>query len=332
LWARRVLLALIVALLVLVGAGAMYQTVATELDKRAYPPPGQLVDVEGHRLHIACSGSGSPTVILEAAADMMSADWGWVQPEVAKTTRVCAYDRAGMGWSDPGPQPRDAQQITNELHLLLSKANIPGPYVLVGHSAGGLYVRLYADQHPNDVVGMVLLDPGHPDMVARIPALEAKDRADAQLVSTMGLLAHIGVPRLVGVGQANAKGLPAQQSAEASAFYATAHHWETLGALIAAEAETDSEVRATGSLGDRPLVVLSATTAWLTPGAPADDARQRLNSLHAELTTLSSNSIHREVAGATHGSIVHDRNHAQAAIDAIRQVVEAVRTDQPLAR
>jgi pimeloyl-ACP methyl ester carboxylesterase len=263
---------------------------------------------------------------------MMSADWDWVQPEVAKTTRVCAYDRAGMGWSDPGPSPRDARQITNELHLLLSKANIPGPYVLVGHSAGGLYARLYADHYPNEVVGMVLLDPGHPDMATRIPALQAKDRADAQLVSIMGLLAHIGIPRLLGIGQANTKGLPLQQSAEASAFYATAQHWDTLGALIAARAETDTEVRSTGGLGDRPLVVLSASTAWLTPGAPADETRHSLNTLHAELATLSSNSIHREVAGATHGSLVHQHTHAQAAIDAIRQVVEAVRTHQPLAR
>jgi pimeloyl-ACP methyl ester carboxylesterase len=262
---------------------------------------------------------------------MMSADWGWVQPEMAKTTRVCAYDRAGMGWSDPGPQPRDARQITNELHLLLTKANIPGPYVMVGHSAGGLYVRLYTDQYPSDVVGLVLVDPGHPDMVARIPTLEAKDRADAQLVSTMRLLSRIGVPRLLGIGQANAKGLPPRQSAEASAFYATPQHWDTIGALIAATPETYAEVRSTGRLGARPLVVISASTAWLTPGAPADETRQRLNELHAEIAALSSNSSHREVAGAMHGSLVHDRQHAQAVIDAIIQVIAAVRTHQPLA-
>src|SRR5690349_6603941 len=102
LWPRRVPLLLIVAAVLFVGVGAIYQAIATEHDKRAYPTPAQLVNVGGHRLHIACRGSGSPTVVLEAAADMMSADWAWVQPEVAKTTRVCAYDRAGMGWSDVG--------------------------------------------------------------------------------------------------------------------------------------------------------------------------------------------------------------------------------------
>jgi pimeloyl-ACP methyl ester carboxylesterase len=124
-------------------------------------------------------GSGSPTVILEAAADMMSADWGWVQPDIATRTRVCAYDRAGMGWSEAGPLPRDARHVAHELHTLLTKANIPRPYVLVGHSAGGLYVRLYAALYPTDVAGLVLVDPGHPDMNTRIPALQANTASEA---------------------------------------------------------------------------------------------------------------------------------------------------------
>src|SRR6266542_6487257 len=161
-WTRRVLLVLVIALVALGGAGAIYQAVATALDQRAYPPPGQLVDVGGYKLHISCSGTGSPTVILEAGLANPSSIWGWIQPEVAKSTRVCAYDRAGVGWSDPGPEPRDAQHIATELHCLLQNAGIPRPYILVGWSYGGLYVRMYAGTYPDEVAGMVLLDSSHP--------------------------------------------------------------------------------------------------------------------------------------------------------------------------
>jgi pimeloyl-ACP methyl ester carboxylesterase len=121
-------------------------------------------------LHINCLGQGSPTVILESGLANMSADWANVQPLVAKGTRVCAYDRAGIAWSDPGPQPRDPGQIAGELHTLLGRAGIAGPYVLVGQSFGGLYVRMYAARYPDEVAGMVLVDASHPDMWQRLPA------------------------------------------------------------------------------------------------------------------------------------------------------------------
>jgi pimeloyl-ACP methyl ester carboxylesterase len=289
------------------------------------------VDVGGYRLHINCTGQGSPTVILEAAADMSSADWGWIQPGIAKHTRVCAYDRAGMGWSEPGPEPRDARQISTELHTLLTGAGIAGPYIMVGHSSGGLYVRMYAAQHPEEVVGMVLVDPGHPDMTARIPALEAQTASDAQLVRTMRLLSYLGIPRLLGIGKANAAGLPPEQAAEVNAFVSTPQHWATLQALIEATPATQDEVRVTGSLDSRPLAVISANTAWLEREAPADDARRILNKLHVELAALSTNSCHRIVEGATHASLVHDRRDAQATFAAIEAVLTAIRTDQALA-
>ena len=320
---------LIVGIFILAATGAIYQAVATQSDKRNYSAPGQLVDVGGYHLHVYCMGQGSPTVILEAAADMMSADWGWIQPELAKTTRVCAYDRAGMGWSDPGPQPRDARQISTELHTLLAKAGIPAPYVLVGHSAGGLYVRMYTAEYPDDVVGMVLVDPGHPDMTARIPELQTKNANDAQLARTMTVLSYLGFPRLMGIGKANAEGLPAEQAAEVNAIVSTPQHWATILALIDATPATYDEVQATATLGNRPLVVLSANAAWLSRGAPADDARRKLNELHAELAALSTNSSHR-VESATHGSLVHNRDDAQATIAAVEAVLTSIQTGQTL--
>ena len=319
---------LIAGIFLLIAIGAIYQAVATQSDKRNYPAPGQLVDVGGYRLHIHCLGQGSPTVILEAAADMMSADWGWIQPEIAKHTRVCAYDRAGMGWSEPGPQPRDARQISTELHTLLANAGIAGPYVLVGHSAGGLYVRMFAAQYAEDVVGMVLVDPGHPDMNARIPALQAQNAGDIQLVRTMRVLSYLGIPRLLGIGNTNAAGLSAELAAEVSAFVSTPQHWETILALIDATPATYDEVRVTGALENRPLVVISANTAWLNRGAPADDARRILNELHAELAGLSTISSHQIVEGATHGSLVHSQDDAREIIVAIEAVLAAIQSGQ----
>src|SRR5215218_6301008 len=131
-WIRRGFVWLVAGLLALAVIGAIYQAVATQIDQRTYPPPGEMVDVGHHSLHINCSGQGSPTVILEAANLGTSAHWVRVQQQVAETTRVCAYDRAGMGWSERGPEPRDAKQVTGELHTLLKDADTEGPYVLVG--------------------------------------------------------------------------------------------------------------------------------------------------------------------------------------------------------
>ncbi|HZI74994.1 MAG TPA: alpha/beta hydrolase, partial [Gemmatimonadales bacterium] len=162
---RRVLraigrtLAALVGLIVVLGlVGASYESAAEAADVRAYPPPGQLVDVGGYRLHINCTGTGSPTVVIESGWGDMSAAWGWVQPEVAKTTRVCTYDRAGMGWSEASPEPRVAREYAKELHTLLANAHETGPYVLVGHSMGGFTVLVYAHDYPADVSGLVLVD------------------------------------------------------------------------------------------------------------------------------------------------------------------------------
>src|ERR671918_859479 len=157
-WIRRGFVWLVAGLLALAVIGAIYQAVATQIDQRTYSPPGEMVDVGTHSLHINCLGEGSPTVILEAANLGMSAHWVRVQQQLAQTTRVCAYDRAGMGWSEMGPEPRDARQVSGELHTLLSKAGIEEPYVLVGHSFGGMYMQTYAARYPEEVAGVALVD------------------------------------------------------------------------------------------------------------------------------------------------------------------------------
>ena len=161
LWTGRILLGLLALIVLLAASGATYEAIMASGDAKRYPPPGQLVDVGGHRLHLYCVGQGSPTVVLDAGLGAFSLDWGAVQPQIATSTRVCAYDRAGLGWSEPGPLPRSPQQFADELQLLLTKAGVEGPYVLVAHSISGKTARLFASQHPNDVAGMVLIDARH---------------------------------------------------------------------------------------------------------------------------------------------------------------------------
>src|SRR3954447_17969224 len=155
---RRWLVYPVLAVTALAAAGGGYATLGAAADARAYPRPGQLIDVGGHSLHLSCTGSGSPTVVLQPGGGEMSSNMAWIAPAVAGATRVCVYDRAGRGWSEPADTPQDAAQISTDLHTLLRRANVPGPYVLGGHSFGGLYVLTYAAHYPDDVAGMVLVD------------------------------------------------------------------------------------------------------------------------------------------------------------------------------
>src|ERR671916_724504 len=305
-WIGRALLWLIVALLALAAVGAIYQAIATERAERAYPPPGEMVDVGGYSLHINCVGQGSPTVVLDAGSGAMSASWVLVQREVSDTTRVCAYDRAGMGWSEMGPEPRDARQITSELHTLLSKAGIEGPYVLVGHSFGGMYMQTFAARYPEEVAGVALVDSStEPDQFSA--RSEARDSNEPQKQSIavvpqlaqfgVSLLGRLGVVRLLSNLDPASPELPQQQRAQIDALTPSTRQAVTTALEFLAPAQT----RKLGSLGDKPLAVVTAGTqepGWLE--------------LQDKLATLSSNSIHRIVKGATHTSLEYDRSDAQA--------------------
>lgn len=164
-----------------------------------YPPPGKLVEVENHLMHIYCTGKGSPVVILEAGLSSYSLDWSLVQPEISKKTMVCSYDRSGYGWSEPGKEPRTAQQVVKELHELLLKDGVKGPYVLVGQSLGGIFVQLFALTYPAETDGIILVDSVNRNMDRKIP----KDKLDKfegnlKFFAYMGKMgAPIGIPRLL---------------------------------------------------------------------------------------------------------------------------------------
>src|SRR5215208_859845 len=188
-WARRLFVAVGLTFSAFAIGGTAYQWVETRRELAATPPPGRLVDIGGRRLHIWCTGSGVPAVILETGLGGTSAGWGFVQPETAKFTQVCSYDRAGMGYSDSGPSPRTSRQIARELAVLLERSRLTAPVILVGASIGGLNVRLYASAYAERVAGLVLVDASHEDRLDPVPGL-------ARFVP---LLSSTGVLRLLGV-------------------------------------------------------------------------------------------------------------------------------------
>jgi pimeloyl-ACP methyl ester carboxylesterase len=309
----------VLAALAVASVGGGYETVREAMDANAYPMPGQLIDVGGHRLHLNCTGSGGPTVILEPGAGAMSSDLGWIAPAVARDTRVCVYDRAGRGWSEPADTTQDATQIATDLHTLLHNGHVPGPYVLAGHSFGGLYVLTFAARYPDEVAGMVLLDSTAPrwDAAASPGAGDSYDLV-GRVSALISGSARFGLSRLL--DQLSSSSQPPRAGDEVHATGATARSVrsaidEYLRGSVAMEQATQLR-----DFGGKPLIVLTAgrehDAAWTT-------AQNRL-------ATLSTNSVHRVVAGATHQSLVADEADAAAASRAILDVVSSVRSTGPL--
>ena len=205
---RRTIKVIAVLLAVFVLAGATYQGVATALERHRFERPGGLVDAGGHQLHIHCTGKGSPIVILEAAAGSMSSAWAWVQPEVARITRVCSYDRAGLGWSEAGDGRYLPARVPEELRVLLDRANEIGPIVLVGHEAGALFARMYAAQFSSNTAALVLIDD---------PTVEPTPSGPT-FVSAWPWLARIGVLRATRTLSRHASGFPGESGGATRAF------------------------------------------------------------------------------------------------------------------
>ena len=287
-------------LVALTTIGALYQIIGMVLDRRQYPPPGQMIDIGGHRLHLYCMGQGSPTVVLEAAAPGWSLYWSTVQPELARVTRVCAYDRAGLGWSERGPLPRNGRRLARELHQLLTRAGVPGPYLLVGHSLGGFVSRLYRDEHPRDVVGIVLVDAGH-ESEMRQAEFRAFANAGKSMLPFIRAMTMLGITRLMAsydqlppLLTEQEEKVPAEIRPMLRAGWLRTGYFATVTDESDALNETLEQVRRTGPLGDLPLVVVTATgPVWWPdmPGQvnPAKFSKMWLD-LQRSLTALSSHS------------------------------------------
>jgi pimeloyl-ACP methyl ester carboxylesterase len=321
--AGRWLLYPVIALLALAAIGGGYQTLGAAADAKAYPMPGQLIDVGGHRLHLSCSGAGTPTVVLEPGAGEMSSNLGWITPAVARDTRVCVYDRAGRGWSEPAATAQDGAQVATDLHTLLQRGHVPGPYVLAGHSFGGLYVLTFAARYPDEVAGMVLLDSTAPASAAT-PGTPSPDHggsndAMSRLSALYSTAARLGLARLY--AQSAFGSLPPRSREEVRASDSTASTLRsTIDEYVQAGASTE-QAAALRDLADKPLIVLTAGSGHDAAWSAAQN----------RLARLSTNSEHRIIDGASHEDLVANQDDAGATTQAILDVVASVRSPRRLA-
>jgi pimeloyl-ACP methyl ester carboxylesterase len=317
--ARLLVLYPVFAALALSAVGGLYETYAESRDASSPAMPGRLVDVGDHRLHISCTGAGSPTVVLEPGlgeiSTVMSA---WVAPDVATATRVCVYDRAGRGWSEPAGGPQDGTEIATSLHRLLDTAGEPGPYVLAGHSAGGIYALSFARLFPEDTAGIVLLDSMHPEQYERMASWPGFYEMYRRASAAMPALSRFGVSRLVNA--ASYGDLPEPQRTQARELLSTPRHNRSIRDELNQIRSALDQAAELDTLGALPLVVVTAQRGHEHDWFPMQE----------HLLQLSSNSTQVEVAEATHQTLLTDEDTARQAADAIVQVVGAVRTGTPI--
>ncbi len=322
-WLKRLGIgAVLFVLLILIGTYA-FQAYYTSSAVHRYPPPGQLVDIGGYRLHYRSSGSGSPVVVLDSGLSGDSNAWLLVQPGVAEFTQVISYDRAGLGWSDRGPKERTSRQIVKELHAMLREAEIPGPYVLVGASFGGFNVRLFAHEHPEQVAGLVLVDSPHESEFFQVPESIKRDNEKLlPLVKITRYLAPFGIGHLV-LPKMD-KNVPEEIREVRLALRLRTPNLLTTCAEYLNASISNSQMKGCTLPPNIPIAVLSASKSrW--PDAPPDDQLTALNISHklqGELAGQSSNSYHYIVPDCGH-AIFFEK--PAAVTDAIRRVVESVR-------
>ena len=284
------LLWIVVVLALVAGLGVLYQIFGTRRDARLHPPPGKMVDLGSHRLHVLESGSGGATIVMEAGLMSTVLSWSELQKRLSKSYRVVCYDRAGLGWSERGPMPRTADQIVNELHAMLERASTPPPYILVGHSFGGLTMPLFAARYPTETAGMVLVDPVAPaewnppsEHDRKQTRIGAKVCRRAAFLSRLGILRFVAFLLAAGAKGPGARlvrllsrGAPAESGSVSSPWFTALPQnekdmakifWiqEKFALTIASQLEnlpaSAARIAELGVFCDKPVVILSARTA-----------------------------------------------------------------------
>jgi pimeloyl-ACP methyl ester carboxylesterase len=318
-WSRRWLLYPAFAVLALIALGGAFETVTEATTDNNPPSGGRTYGVAGRSLYLRCSGSGSPVVVLFNGLGERTPSWAWVEPDVARETRVCVFDRAGQGWSGKGPGRQDAHQLSADVHGLLAAADVPGPYVLAGHSVGGTYALAFAMDYPKDVAGVALIDSSTPyqfDLPTYSRFYSLWRRGSALLPT----LARVGVARVFSLNSFSS--LPPDARPAARAFGSSPRELRADRDEFAQLPTVFRQDKALTSLGGKPLFVLSANVGGL-PRWPAAQEK---------LASLSTNSVHQTAHGATHEALVDDEKYAAFSSRAIGAVVRSVRTSDPLAR
>jgi pimeloyl-ACP methyl ester carboxylesterase len=290
-----------------------------------YPPPGRLIDIGGRRLHLYCTGKGSPTVILMAGGGAFSIDWALVQPKVAPDTRVCSYDRAGLAWSDPGPSDETVEQTISDLHILLKNGEEQGPYLLVGASVGGIYIQAYQRAFPTEVAGLIFSNSSN--RIGRLVNGKASliwEMTEDQIRSTFPLAASDKGPAPTREGDPFDRLSPDLRSMRLWLDTKLWQRWEptkekpdsTLSwrkEFLKEFAETDARKYPLGSL---PVAVISSE-----PSAPESELHTH-NEAAPRLDFLSSNSIHVTAAGSGHEIHLYK---PEIVVETLARTVSAIR-------
>jgi pimeloyl-ACP methyl ester carboxylesterase len=294
----------------------VYQAVATSRDLAATPPPGRLVNIGGHRLHIWCIGSGSPTVILESGLGGSAFNWATVQPRVAEFTQVCSYDRAGFGYSDEGPAPRTSGRIADELAHLLDSARIDGPVILVAASFGGFSARILASTYPSRVAGLVLVDASHEDQQRRLAA-EGHLPSVPPTLGFVVRVARFGFLRLRNqtLG-ANPEGADPSVRQFVRATVHRASRYRALYSETMAWEQSAEQVRVSRRRLDIPLLVMTA-------GSWPENGRQIHTELQGDQVILSSRGCQQVAEHAGHDIVGDAPNLVVQAVRAVTEVARA---------
>ena len=312
----RWLLTPVLVVLAVASIGATTENVLLLHDHDSYPAPGARYEVGDHRLHLDCRGQGGPTVVLFNGLGEISASWARISDQVSTAGRVCAYDRAGQGWSEDVATPQDGIAAAEDLHLLLAEAGEEGPYVLVGHSTGGAYSLTYAAQYPEQVAGMVLLDSSSPEQLTSIPSYAGQYAVMRRGLALLPTFARLGLSRVFAASH-----LPGEAGDRVRAMTSSPRAFRNGRDEVSMVPEVFEQAQSLTTLHGLPLVVLTASETLDTSGwAAAQD----------KLASLSANRVHRDV-DSTHAGLVEDEHGSAESVRAITEVVSAVRNGSPLA-
>ncbi len=301
--AERIVLSAIVLVATIVAGCASFNAIARLWFRAHNPPPGEMYAVDGYKMHMYCTGSGSPTIVLDAGLGDDAVIWAGVQPALAETTRVCAYDRAGFGWSQAGPAPRDADHIASELHGLLRQAKVDLPFVLMGHSIAGIYMRAYAAHYLEDLAGMVFVDGSTP-MQQENPAVKAMmgKGPPPWVIALIGNAAFsVGVPRLMGRCSQTKPGLDARSSRLQAEDFCELHVNSSMNEVRNME-RSGLETQHSGPYGSLPILIFShdPEKTMATENSTQKMAERAWTQMQEDLKKLSTRSRRIIAKGSTH--------------------------------
>jgi pimeloyl-ACP methyl ester carboxylesterase len=302
------------ALAILGGGGVAVHAILTRREKKLLKPPGRMIEVSGHMMHLLGTGTGSPTVVLETGTAGYFGIWEWVQHEVGKHTRVVSYDRAGLGFSEKTRGPRDGVSVARELDELLSRAGENPPYILLGHSFGGLLVMEYAHLYPEKTAGLVLADSHHPDQMTRSYELRKSSENFRRFFHTAAAASHFGVMRVADLLSSMTEGLSHNERTRARMFFVSNRHLKASARELDGLNETAEHARSIKDFGAIPMLILSAgepQVGWVT----------ELQNLHVEMARLSTRGSHQIIRGAEHLNIITRRENAEHVSRAILELV-----------